>query len=101
MSGHWKNHHWSGIAGVALGLVLAAVAVTFRQHGDRLWVWMVGLSAMLLGLTGIVYADVVRYPSSIGTAWGVLTMFVGLVYIVVGEVGDRAAVGAPGEVSTA
>jgi hypothetical protein len=90
-SGHWSGHHWSGIAGVVLGLVLGAGVVAFREAGDRLWVWLVGLAAMLLGLTAIVFADDVRYPSSFGTWWGVLTLFVGLVYIVVGEVSGREA----------
>lgn len=86
VTGHWKSHHWSGVAGVVLGLVLAGIVVAFRQRGDRMRVWLVGLSAMLFGLTGIAYASDLRYPSSIGTAWGVGVLFVGLVYIVVGEV---------------
>jgi hypothetical protein len=98
-SGHWSGHHWSGIAGVVLGLVLGAGVLSFRQAGDRLWVWMVGLAAMLVGLTAIVYSDEVRYPSSLGTWWGVLTLFVGLVYIGVGEVSGRAPAGQPPGVS--
>jgi len=89
VTGHWKNHHWSGIAGVVLGLVVAAAVVAFRQRGDRMWVWLVGLSAMLLGLTGIAYSNDTLYPSSIGTLWGFGALFVGLVYIVVGEVTTR------------
>lgn len=91
LSGHWKFHHWSGIAGAMLGLVLAAVIVAFRGRGDRLWPWMVGLAAMLVGVTGIVYADDVRYPSSIGTWWGVIALFAGIVYIAIAEISDRAA----------
>jgi hypothetical protein len=89
VTGHWKGHHWSGIAGVVLGLVLAAAVVAFRQHGDRMWVWIVGLSAMLFGLVGIAYSNDTLYPSSIGTMWGVIVLFAGLVYIVVGEVTAR------------
>jgi len=98
-SGHWSGHHWSGIAGVVLGLVIGAAVVSFRQAGDRLWVWLVGIAAMLLGLTAIVYADVVRYPSSFGTWWGVITLFAGLVYIGVGEVTRRVAAETPAETS--
>jgi hypothetical protein len=91
MSGHWKFHHWSGIAGAMLGLVLAAVVVAFRRRGDRLWPWMVGLAAMLVGVTGMVYADDVRYPSSIGTWWGVIALFAGIVYIAIAEISGGAA----------
>lgn len=90
VTGHWKYHHWSGVAASALGVVIAAAVVSFRTPGDRMWTWVVGLSAMLFGLAGIIFSDAVRYPSSIGTLWGVLVLFVGLVYIVVAEVSGRA-----------
>jgi hypothetical protein len=94
MTGHWKYHHWSGVAASALGVVIAAAVVSFRTPGDRMWTWIVGMSAMMFGLAGIVFSDAVRYPSSIGALWGVLVLFVGLVYIVVAEVSSRAE-GAP------
>jgi hypothetical protein len=90
MTGHWKYHHWSGVAASALGVVIAAAVVSFRTPGDRMWTWVVGMSAMLFGLAGIIFSDDLRYPSSIGTLWGVLVLFVGLVYIVVAEVSGRA-----------
>ena len=90
ISGHWKYHHWTGVAGSALGVVLAAIAVSFRSPGDRLWTWVVGFATMLFGLAGIIFSDAVRYPSSIGTLWGVGVFFVGLVYIVVAEVSSSA-----------
>ena len=89
-TGHWKYHHWSGVAASALGVVLAAIAVSFRSPGDRMWTWVVGFATMLFGLAGIIFSDAVRYPSSIGTLWGVGVFFVGLVYIVVAEVSDPA-----------
>ena len=89
-TGHWKYHHWSGVAASALGVVLAAIAVSFRSPGDRMWTWVVGFATMLFGLAGIIFSDAVRYPSSIGTLWGVGVFFVGLVYIVVAEVSGRA-----------
>ncbi len=33
VTGHWSGHHWSGIAGAALGLVLSAAVVAFRTRG--------------------------------------------------------------------
>ncbi len=88
MSGHWKYHHWTGVAASALGVVLAAIVVSFRSPGDRMWTWVVGFSTMLFGLAGIIFSDAVRYPSSVGTLWGVGVFFVGLVYIVVAEVSE-------------
>jgi hypothetical protein len=64
--------------------------VSFRSPGDRVWTWVVGFATMLFGLAGIIFSDAVRYPSSIGTLWGVGVFFVGLVYIVVAEVSSRA-----------
>ncbi len=90
MSGHWKYHHWTGVAASALGVVLAAIVVSFRSPGDRMWTWVVGFATMLFGLAGITFSDAVRYPSSVGTLWGVGVFFVGLVYIVVAEVSSRA-----------
>ena len=99
VTGHWSGHHWSGIAGAALGLVLSAAVVAFRSEGDRMWTWIVGLSVMVFGLVGLLYADDVRYPSSIGTWWGVLALFAGLVYIAVAEISARAE-GSPIEEGT-
>jgi energy-converting hydrogenase Eha subunit A len=94
-TGHWKFHHWSGIGGAALGLVLAAAVVAFRDEQDRMWTWLVGLCVMLFGVVGIIYANDARYPSSIGTWWGVVTLFVGIAYIVVAEVSARSEASEP------
>jgi len=91
MTGHWSMHHWSGIAGAALALVVAGVVLAFRHPGDRLWIWAGGIAAMLFGAMGMLFSDSARYPSSIGTLWGLLVLFAGLVYIGVAEVSDRAA----------
>jgi energy-coupling factor transporter transmembrane protein EcfT len=95
MSGHWKYHHWSGVAASALGVVLAAIVVSFSP-GERMWTWVVGFATMLFGLAGIIFSDAARYPSSVGTLWGVGVLFVGLVYIVVAEIssGPQADAGA-------
>jgi protein-S-isoprenylcysteine O-methyltransferase Ste14 len=66
--------------------------VSFRTEGDRMWTWIVGLSVMLFGVVGITYADDRLYPSSIGSLWGVLALFVGLAYLVVAEVSTRTGV---------
>jgi hypothetical protein len=94
-TGHWEFHHWTAIAGVALGLVLVGTVVAFRQPGDRMWIWTVGLSTMLFGAAGVIFSDEVRYPSTVGTLWGPIVLFAGLVYIAVAEIADRATVEAP------
>jgi hypothetical protein len=90
VTGHWEFHHWTGSAGTALALVLVAAVVAFRQPGDRMWIWMAGLATMLFGAAGVIFSDDVRYPSSMGTLWGLIVLFAGLVYIAVAEVADRA-----------
>jgi hypothetical protein len=50
---------------------------------------------MLFGVVGIIYANDARYPSSIGTWWGVVTLFVGIAYIVVAEVSARSEASEP------
>jgi hypothetical protein len=90
-TGHWELHHWSGIAGVALGLVLAAIVVSFRHTGDRIWIWAVGIAAMMFGAVGVIFSDDVRYPSTVGTLWGVVILFAGIVFIAVAELADRAS----------
>jgi hypothetical protein len=57
-----------------------------------MWIWMGGLAAMLFGAAAVIFSDDARYPSSLGTLWGLLVLFAGLVYIVVAEVMDRAPV---------
>jgi hypothetical protein len=90
MTGHWSGHHWTGIAGAALALVLVGAALAFRHPGDRMWIWAGGIATMLFGAAGVIFADDVRYPSSIGTLWGLLVVFAGIVYIAVAEIADRA-----------
>ena len=99
VTGHWKYHHWSGVAASALGVVLAAIVVSFSP-GERLWTWVVGFATMLFGLAGIIFSDAARYPSSIGTLWGVGVFFVGLVYIVVAEVSSSAGRRGPARMNT-
>ena len=91
-TGHWKFHHWSGIAGSALALVLVGAVVSFRRPGDRMWIWLAGLATMVFGAAGVIFSDDVRYPSTVGTLWGLVILFAGLVFIAVAEIADRSPV---------
>ena len=90
MTGHWSGHHWTGIAGAALSLALVGAVLSFRHSGDRMWIWAGGIAAMLFGAAGVIFADDARYPSSVGTLWGLVFVFAGIVYIAVAEISDRA-----------
>jgi hypothetical protein len=90
-TGHWKYHHWTGIAGTALALVLVAIVLSFRRPGDRMWIWAVGVSTMIFGAAGVIFSDDLRYPSSVGTLWGLVILFAGLVFIAVAEIVDRVS----------
>jgi hypothetical protein len=94
-TGHWEFHHWSGIAGSAIALVLVALVVSFRHEGDRMWIWAVGLATMIFGAAGVIFSDGMRYPSSVGTLWGLVILFAGLVFIAVAEIADRTPAEAP------
>jgi len=61
-----------------------------------MWIWAIGLATMLFGAAGVIFADEVRYPSTVGTLWGLLVVFAGLVAIAVAELADRARAEAPG-----
>lgn len=84
--GHCSMHHWTAVASSALGLVLVATVIAFRRRGDRIWVWMTGLAAVLFGLASVVYSDPDRYPSSVGAARGGLVILAGLAYVFAAEV---------------
>jgi len=79
---HAEFHHFSGMAYVMLSLGLAAIAAAFPGRGQRLAVWLTGLSAVLLGATDLAFAG---YVGSLNTMWAWVLILGGAVFILVGE----------------
>jgi hypothetical protein len=87
--GHCSLHHWTAVASSALGIVLVAAILAFREPGDRFWVRTTGVAAVLFGLASVVFSDPSRYPSSVGATTGALVVAGGFAYVAVAEIVSR------------
>lgn len=54
---HIEFHHYSGMASYALAIPLAGLAASLRVPGRRAAVWIVGLTALGLGLISLLLSD--------------------------------------------
>jgi hypothetical protein len=88
-TGHWELHHWSGIGGAALALVLVGLVLSFRSAGDRMWMRLAGLSAALFGVAALAFDG---KPSAPATGWAVVVLLGGVAYAAVAEVTAREEV---------
>ncbi|MCI0634339.1 MAG: hypothetical protein L0206_10555 [Actinobacteria bacterium] len=63
---HVEFHHYSGMASYALSIPLAAFAASFLVPGRRAAAWIVGVTALGLGLISLLLSD---YPGAFDTLW--------------------------------
>jgi hypothetical protein len=63
---HVEFHHYSGMGSYALAIPLAAMAASFRVPGRRAAAWIVGLTALGLGLVSLLLSD---YEGAFDTLW--------------------------------
>jgi hypothetical protein len=73
---HVQMHHWSGVAVAALGIVLAAIAVSLRGRGWQLGATITAGAAVLFGLAGLVFSDFAGAPAA-GWSWIVIAAGIG------------------------
>jgi hypothetical protein len=63
---HVEFHHYSAMASYALSIPLAAFAASFRVPGRRASAWIVGLTALGLGLISLLLSD---RPGAFDAVW--------------------------------
>ena len=91
---HVSMHHWTGMAIMAVGLVLMLVLASMRTEGWRIVAWLTGLGSVVYGVSSIVFATYpgsdVPYPSSEGSLWGTLAIVWGVAIVALTERRARA-----------
>jgi hypothetical protein len=86
---HVEEHHWTGMAGMAIGLILMVVLASTRTQGWRTVALLAGVGAVVYGAASIAFGSFpvsgVPYPSSEGTVWGVLAIAWGVAVVGLAE----------------
>lgn len=72
---HVELHHWSGIAVAALSIAGAALAASLRGIGWELMSGVSSLSAIVFGVSGLVYPEL---PGSPGVGWSWIAIAAGV-----------------------
>jgi hypothetical protein len=92
---HVEMHHWTGMAVMAIAMVLMGLLASLRTPGWRIVAWLTGLGSVVYGLASAVFAtypgNVVPYAGSEGSVWGALAIAWGVALIGAAEVRARAA----------
>jgi hypothetical protein len=92
---HVNMSHWTTMASMAFGLVLAGLLASARIRGWRLTAWCAGVGTAVYGLASIVFhrfpGTDVRYPGGEGNAWGLVALIGGLTFVALAEWEARGA----------
>jgi len=84
---HVELHHWSGMAGAALAIVLVGVVSGLRTEGWRLTAWLAAVAGVLFGLTSVIYPD---YPGAVESPWRWLTIAMGALFLLAASFEGRS-----------
>jgi hypothetical protein len=79
---HVEMHHYTGMAIMAIGLVLMVVLAALRTQGWRIVAWLTGFGSLVYGVASIVFPDT---PGSEGAWWGALAVVWGVAIVVLAE----------------
>ncbi|MGH2819542.1 MAG: hypothetical protein ACRDJ5_02685, partial [Actinomycetota bacterium] len=74
--------HWTGMAALAIALILVGGLTALRTTGYRITARIVGAAALVLGVASVVFPD---YASSLGGMWGSVAIFGGIAFIAAAE----------------
>lgn len=80
---HAAAGHWSGMAGIAVGMVVVTALVALRISGWRLLAVLVGLFAAYFGGLSLVFTEVTA--SNVGTLWGSVAIAWGVAFVLTSE----------------
>jgi hypothetical protein len=90
---HVQMHHWTSMAGMALGIVLLGILASLRTRGWRIVVWLVAAGSAVYGIASIVFAHfpgtTVPYPGGEGVGWGLLAILGGVLLVAAAELDAR------------
>lgn len=79
---HCEEFHFAGMAALALALPLVGLVASFRTGGWRITARLVGAAALVFGLSGLLFPDLL---SSIGRVWGSVAIAGGVLFVAVAE----------------
>lgn len=90
---HVEMHHWTGMAGMAIAIVLLGLLASLRTRGWRVVVWLTAAGSAVYGLSSMVFATLpgtsVPYPGGEGAGWGALAILGGAVLAAASEIDRR------------
>ena len=80
---HVELHHHSGAAAAALALVLCGLAASVRVPGRRVGAWLVGATALILGVGSLMLSE---RAGAMETIWAWLSAAWGVAFVALAEV---------------
>ena len=75
-------HHYTGMAVMAVALVLCGAVASLRTGGYRVAAWTTGLAAIVFGIASAVYRHAASSPAR---RWGAAAVIGGIVFILAAE----------------
>jgi hypothetical protein len=79
---HVDMHHYTGMAFMAIALVLCGAVAALRSRGYRIAAWTTGLAGAVFGIASAVYRHA---PSSVARRWGAVAVIGGILFSAAAE----------------